>query len=265
MGLLEIFGIRNYWLNIPLGHLFTGPLLPWLTAIACVGAYFLYILPWQSWGWRLRPWQRTAMILPLLTIWQTSSVVHQVSLLIAAGFYIFIAQLKQQIRFTYISVALVDWAMWRWFSDLDLTDALWHITPIGLSLLYVAQFDPTLKLPQQKQTRHNLRLLATGLICVVALLIHQDTGIQPGILSLIAIFAGLTLRVRAFLYIGTATFLLNGFYQLIVLILHHPFYKWIIGLLVGISLIWIAANFEARRTQLSSLVRNWLTQLSNWD
>ena len=265
LGLLEIFGIRNYWLNTLLGHLFTGPLLPWLAAIACVGGYFLYILPWQSWGWHLRPWQRTAMILPLLTIWQTTSVVHQVSLLIAAGFYIFIAQLKQQIRFTYISMALVDWAMWRWFSDLNLTDALWYITPIGLSLLYVAQFDPTLKLPQQKQIRHNLRLLATGIICVVALVIHQDTGIQPGILSLIAIFAGLTLRVRAFLYIGTATFLLNGFYQLVVLILHHPFYKWIIGLLVGISLIWIAANFEARRTQLSSLVRNWLTQLSTWD
>jgi len=132
-------------------------------------------------------------------------------------------------------------------------------------LIDSAQFDPHLKLPQQKQTRHNLRLLATGAICGFALLFHQSTGIQPGILSILAFFAGLILRVRAFLCIGTATFLLNAFYQLIVFIFHHPFLKGVIGLLVGITFIWIAANFEARRAQLTSLGRNWIAQLPEWE
>jgi hypothetical protein len=60
--------------------------------------------------------------------------------------------------------------------------------------------------------------LGTGIIASAALWFHHQTGILPGILSLVAIFAGLALRIRAFLYLGTFTFVANAFYQLVILI-----------------------------------------------
>ena len=47
--------------------------------------------------------------------------------------------------------------------------------------------------------------------------------------------------------VGVATFFITGFYQLVVLSLRYSFFKWVIGLLVGIILISLAANFETRR------------------
>jgi hypothetical protein len=139
------------------------------------------------------------------------------------------------------------------------------MTLIGLSLLYVAQVDPYWQLPNSKESRHHLRLIATSTICVSALIFHQDAWIVPGIFSIIAIFAGLLLRVRAFLYVGTATFIANAFYQLVVLILRQPFFKWVVGLIVGIAFIWLAATFETRREQFTYLIRNWIAELEEWE
>jgi hypothetical protein len=142
---------------------------------------------------------------------------------------------------------------------------LWYVTPLALSLLYIAQVDPNLKQPEQKPARHLLRLLGSGAICVVALWSNQWSGLVPGVISLLVIFAGLGLRVRAFLYVGTGTFLVNVFYQLGVLIFDYPFSKWVVGLLVGIAFIWIAATFETRREQITALLRNWIGELQTWD
>ncbi|WP_193197457.1 DUF2157 domain-containing protein [Nostoc sp. MG11] len=265
LGLLEVAGMRIYWRETAVGQFLTGPLIPWNGAIACVVAYFLYILPWENWGWSKRPWQQAAYIVPLIILWETRLRVYPISILIAAGFYIFLAILGKNIRFTYISAALINWALYRWFYNLNLIDALWYVTPIGLSLLYIAQIDPQLKLPEYKVARHSFRLLGSGVICGWAILFHQDTPLIPGIFSLIAIFAGLALRVRAFLYIGTATFLLTSVYQSVILSWRYPFMKWVVGLLVGIALISIAANFETRRAQLTALIRNAIDEFQSWE
>ncbi len=204
----------------------TGPLIPWNGAIACVVAYFLYILPWENWGWSKRPWQWAAYIIPLIILGETRLQVYSITLAIAACFYIFLAKVGNNIRFTYISVVLIDWALFRWFYDLRLTDSLWYVTVIGLSVLYIAHIDPLLRLPEYKAARHSLRMLGSGLICGWAIIFNQDTALIPGIFSLIAIFAGLALRIRAFLYIGTATFLITSVYQLVIFSLRYPFLKW---------------------------------------
>jgi hypothetical protein len=210
LGLLEFAGMRIYWRETAVGQLLSGVLVPWNGAIACVFAYFLYILPWESWGWSKKPWQLAAYIIPLIILWETRLHVYPITIAIAAAYYIFLAKIRENIRFTYISVALIDWALFRWFWDLHLTDTLWYITPIGLSLLYIAQVDVNLILPDYKTSRHYLRLLGSSIICGWAILFHQDTAVIPGIFSLIAIFAGLALRVRAFLYVGTATFFITS-------------------------------------------------------
>ncbi len=265
LGLLEVAGMRIYWRETAVGKFWAGPLLPWNGAIACVVAYFLYILPWESWGWSKRPWQQAAYIIPLIILWETRLQTYPITLVLAAGFYIFLAKVGENIRFTYISVALIDWALYRWFNSLRLTDVLWHITPIGLSLLYIAQVDTQLRLPEYKITRHLLRVLGSGLICGWAILFHQNTAWIPGIFSLIAIFSGLALRVRAFLYIGTATFIITTIYQSVIFSLQYSFLKWVVGLLVGILLIYIAANFETRRAQITSLIRSAIDEFQSWE
>jgi uncharacterized protein YacL len=54
-------------------------------------------------------------------------------------------------------------------------------------------------------------------------------------------------------------------YQLIIFSLRYPFFKWVIGLLVGIVLISIAANFERRRAQINSLLRNTSGGFQEWE
>ncbi|MBD2537486.1 DUF2157 domain-containing protein [Coleofasciculus sp. FACHB-SPT36] len=264
LGLLEVGVIRIFWLYTAIGQFWAGPLVPWKAPISCVWAYFLYILPWEKWRWPKRPWQHAAYILPLVMIWETRVEIHPISLLITAAFYIFIAKLSNQIRFTYISLALINWALFRWFLELQFFDYLWYVMPIGLSWLYIAQVDSGLTLPNRKQTRHLFRCVGAGVICGAAFLLHQETGLIPGILSILFIFAGLAFRVRAFLYVGTATFLLTAFYQLVIFVFRYSFFKWVIGLIVGISFISIAANFETRRDRFIALVRHWLSELEQW-
>ncbi|MEG4276950.1 hypothetical protein QUA62_05655 [Microcoleus sp. MON1_C1] len=265
LGWLEAFGIRLYWINTPLVKYISGPLGPWKVAFASLLAYFIYILPWDNWGWSKKPWQVIASLIPIVTILESPAKFYPISLLIAGAFYVFLAWERQEVRFTYVSVAIIDWILLRWFGQMGLTQPQWFFTPLGLSFLYVAQFDRSLKLPAQKPLRHNLRMLATVLICGIPLLTQQSHGLVAAAFSLVAIAAGLALRVRAFLFVGTAVFLINVFYQLVVLIFDYPLIKWAIGLAFGIAFIWIAATFETRRDRISAFVQHWVGQLQSWD
>ncbi|NJR15548.1 MAG: DUF2157 domain-containing protein [Calothrix sp. CSU_2_0] len=265
LGLLEIFAVSILFRDLPIGQLFTQQLLPWNGAIACIVAYFLYILPWERWGWSKTPWQNTAYVLPLVIVVITCLQIYAITLLITATFYVAIAKLNRNFNLTYISLILIDWALFKWFYNFHLTNELWYVSTIGLSLLYIAQFEPKLNLPQQKQNRHYLRLLGSGIICGSAVIFHQDTALIPSIISIIAIFAGLSLRIRAFLYVGTATFLITAIYQLVILSLRYSFVKWVISLFVGILFISIAANFETRREQLNYLLSNTSNEFNEWE
>ncbi len=238
-------------------------LLPWAGAIAAVAAYFFYALPWEKWGWPKRPWTQTALILPVAASLYAADISNTASLLIAAAFYIFLAVLDRKIRYSYLSLFFINWALLRWFQDINLTDVLAYIAPPALSLLYIAQVDPGLKQAEQKEARHWLRVLGSSAICFVALVTHN--WFVSGAVSLVAIFAGLALRVRAFLYIGTVAFLLNAINQLVILSQEYSFMKWIVGLLVGSAFIWIAASFETRREQIVSFVQNWLVEFQEWE
>ena len=265
IGLVEIACFRHFIPPTSTVSIFLQQIRPWIAGVSCIVGYILYNLPWERWGWSKKPWQMTAYILPLFYLWETRIQIYSISLLLVASYYIFLAKITTKFRFSYISLGLVNWVLWRWFIDLGLTDALWYISSIGLSLLYIAQFDSQLKLRQNKSYRHRLRMLGSGIICGYAIVFHQNTGLIPGILSLIAIFAGLGLRIRAFLYIGSATFLITSSYQLVILILRYSFLKWVVGLLVGIVLIFVAANFESRRQQFNLLLRNTNDEFQEWE
>jgi hypothetical protein len=85
-----------------------------------------------------------------------------------------------------------------------------------------------------------------------------------GTINLIFILAGLGFKIRAFLYVGTIVFMLNGAYQLIVLINQASLSKWIIGLITGILFIVIASLFERKREVIFTAIQDWFTQLNQW-
>ncbi|HCQ21775.1 MAG: hypothetical protein AN481_17125 [Aphanizomenon flos-aquae LD13] len=265
LGLIEAGIIGIYLQSLPIGRTISEQLLPWNGAISCLFAYFLYILPWGRLGWSKIPWQRTAYVLPLIILGTTGLKTYPITLIIVAAYYIFLAKAATQIRFTYISLILIDWALFTWFNDLNLRDSLSYVIPIGLSLLYIAEVDEQLKLSTIKPLRQSLRMLGSGLICGWTILFYQNLPFIPGVFSMITIFAGLGLKVRAFLYVGTGTFLITSIYQLVIFSLSYSFLKWIVGLLVGILLIYIAANFETRRTQITAILRNISDEFANWD
>ena len=265
LGLIEAGIIGIYLQSLPIGRTISEQLLPWNGAISCLFAYFLYILPWGRLGWAKIPWQRTAYVLPLIILGTTGLKTYPITLIIVAAYYIFLAKAATQIRFTYISLILIDWALFTWFNDLNLRDSLSYVIPIGLSLLYIAEVDEQLKLSTIKPLRQSLRMLGSGLICGWTILFYQNLPFIPGVFSMITIFAGLGLKVRAFLYVGTGTFLITSIYQLVIFSLSYSFLKWIVGLLVGILLIYIAANFETRRTQITAILRNISDEFANWD
>ncbi len=269
LGILEAVAILLYVVNL---LSLTQILLPWAGAIASLIAYFIYFAPWQDWGWENRPWRRVALVLPIGGLIATSFAVElgsngwYLSVAIASVFYGLMARLNRQIRLSYISVVLINWAVVVWLGEIGGNlNSLIYATPWGLSILYFAQVEPNLKRQENRENRHLWRITGSGLICVAALFEAGWTGLIPGAISLATIFAGLGLRVRAFLYVGTATFLVNGFVQLAILGSIYSFLKWAIGLVVGIILIWIAATFETRREQIAALLEHWIGELENWE
>jgi hypothetical protein len=202
--------------------------------------------------------------MPAVTALLTASTVSYFSLLVVAVFYARIAIGQRNLRWSYVSLWFIDWGLTKFLVEYNFTDIIWYVLIIGLSLLYIAQFDPVLMTANQRKNRHYLRVFASGIICLTALLFHQDTGLIPSLISLVTIFAGLGVRIRAFLFVGTITFVLTVFYQLVILVFNYSFLKWVIGLFAGIILISIAANFERRKVQIMTVLQNWFEQLREW-
>lgn len=262
VGLVEIAGTAIYarliWTQL-------SAIDPWRAILASIVALIIFELPWRSLGWQPTPWHRASLVIPALTVLITATDVSYLSLLVVAGFYGRMAIGQRNIRWSYVSLLFVDWAIVRLLRQQGLIDILWYAFIIGFSLLYIAQFDPTLRDRSHRIERHYLRVIGSGFICTIALLFHQDTALIPAIISLAFVFAGLGLRIRAFLFVGTITFIFTTFYQLVILVFEYSFLKWVIGLIAGIILISIAANFEKRREQIITLLQNWIGQLAEWD
>jgi beta-lactamase regulating signal transducer with metallopeptidase domain len=198
------------------------------------------------------------------------------SLLLVAAFYAWLAKAENRIRFSYLSILLTDWAILRLLIDWNVSELLWYMTVPSGTLLYIAQVDPSLRSrsvheahsPSDKEKRHILRSLATGLFCLTAIY-QSDPSWWQGILTIALGFAliiiGLTLRVRAFLYIGTLTFIIKVLRQLWLFINNYSLLLWALGIVVGLIFIWIAATFEARRSQALALVQYWISELETWE
>ncbi len=233
---------------------------PWRVILTCVIALAIYQIPWQNFGWRVTPWRRTALIIPALMAVVTAEEISYISLLCTAVFYLRIAYHQKNLRWSYVSLGFINWGIIRLVWQYN-TEFIWLAGIISLSILYIAQFDPYLK--SHRQQRHYTRLVGSSIICVSALF-YQDIGIVASVISFSLIFMGLGFKIRAFLFAGTITLILNVVYQLIILVLTYSFLKWILGLVAGVGFIVVAAGFEKQRKHLTNRLQTHTRKLQTW-
>jgi hypothetical protein len=261
-GIWQTLGAVGYllWRHLPIGVWDS-----WAAVLACLGAVVLYFGAGMLGNGE--PGRRSAAVLPGLIVTFTAFTINIPALLVTAGFYAWLAQIYLQIRLSYLSVALASWAICRWLAEAQVTEFLWYMAVFSGAVLYVAQVDPALTPTSAKEQRHWLRSFAVGAFSLVAFY-QLDGNWLNGLLlvglGLAGVAAGLTLRVRAYLYVGTLLFLAAVLRQLWLFIGDHSQLLWALGIALGIALIWIAATFESRRSQAVALVQYWLAELEAW-
>ncbi|MGB3670553.1 MAG: hypothetical protein WA984_10605 [Phormidesmis sp.] len=255
-------------------------LFTWGGVIACTIGLALYTLPWERLGWAAS-WRRLGLWLPMLTLSITLGYVQTQGLLIVAAFYAWMAKQSDRVRLSYFSLLLLDFSL---LDYLSIRGWLTHITlglMFGLSVLYIAEVEPYLqenggqgtnnKSAAKRQQRHWLRMLASGLIGLSALYQTEISAQFLGfaaiavLIGIALIFAGLILKVRAFLYIGTATFIAQILRVLWLFVSANSLLLWAVGIVLGLIFIWVAATFESRRSQLGTQLSSWTSALENWN
>ena len=221
------------------------------------------------------PMERTGMllpILPLLTHWIVPSQVHYgVSLLCASVAYACFGYLRRSMLYWGASVLAGNAALWFALqsNDFNFTEhpQLWVIPP-AISLLAILQ------ILKDKLAREHVaagRYIATASIYVAstAEVFLQGIAEAPWLpialagLSIGGIFAGIALRIRAMLWLGSI-FLCVAMFTVIwhaAVDLEQTWVWYVSGIVMGISILTIFALFEKRREQLKGLV----SSLKTWD
>ena len=256
------YGIEQLFPNLVL-------LRSWGALLACGLSFIVHTQPWQRLGWPQQPWRRMALGWPILSIVLSTATIKTQSLLLVGAFYAIMAQRLRAVRLSYLSLGLLNWSLVRYLLDNGWLTPLWSGTLMGLSTLYVLEVDPHWQQVSARQQRHRLRCLATLLIGLTA--IFQAEIASPIFIgvSLLISFGlmglGLFKQVRAYLYIGTLTFMLQILRAVMMFVNTDGRMLWAVGIVLGIALIWVAATFEARRAQIRGLLGQWSEMLASWD
>lgn len=272
-GITTSIGAITYFIffAFPNPWLIANVIKPYAAAIACLISLMLYLPPWEEWEWNEQPWYNSALALPLIFVFISQSQIATSCLVIVGIFYTIYAKVKEQIRFTYITLFLWDWAIFAYLQPVELLTSLRFLINIcvfGFSGLYFAQVEPNLQTLYRRDLRHTIRSLASGGMGLVAFL-HSFTNpsiaFTTWILSFAFIIAGLALRIRAYLFMGTLTFILLVLTQAVILVTQYSFLMWTLGIFAGIGFILVAANFEVRRDRILALFRTVAIELESWE
>ena len=223
-----------------------------------------------------RPLQKTAAllpILPLLGFWIVENQVNFSLLLLTIGaLYAVLAVLRRSFGFSILAVIAANGSLWRLLGtheglSLAQHPQLWLIPPAVCVL--VASYLNRARLSDQQMT--SIRYLSAIVIYASSTADIFLNGVAeapwlPAALAALAIagiFAGIMLRVRAFLYLGT-TFLMVSLMTVIwhaAVERHHIWILWVCGIVAGLLILALFGLFEKRRDDLIRVVDN----LRQWD
>jgi hypothetical protein len=221
-----------------------------------------------------QPLERTGALLPLLPVlgmWAMGSSVDYALLLFVVGILYLVLSATRKSWAAMIAAAVAgNGALWSLFHEQQFNFAghpqLWLIPP-ALSVLAAAQVNRH-RLPVEALTA--IRYAATIVIYISSTSqIFIDglgqTLLAPMVLlglSVAGAFAGIALRVRAFLYLG-ASFTLLALISMVFRAsrsIDHNWPLWAFGIFLGVGILVLLVLFEKNKTemhQLAQRLRQW--------
>jgi hypothetical protein len=221
------------------------------------------------------PLERTGILLPLLPVfgfWVADSKVDYSDLLFLVGlFYGMLSVMRRSFKFAILAVFAGNGGLWTLLNGMAgygfyQHPQLWLI-PVSLSVLVAGHFN------RDRLTKDQMTTIRYGSLMMIYVSSTSDifingvsespwlTTILAG-LSVIGVFAGLVLRIRAFLFLGTAFLMLS----LLTIIwtasinLNWDWLWYVAGIAFGALIILIFALFERKRREMLELVE----RLKQW-
>jgi hypothetical protein len=221
------------------------------------------------------PLERTAVFLPLLPVlgfWAAPGEGHYSLLLLSvSGLYAALALLRRSLGFGVLALVAAHGGFWYFLShDTSLQlwqhPQLWLIPPAVCTLIGAYLNRDRLTAEQMTQIRYlssiEIYASSTAEMFITGVAQAPWLPLVLAALSLAGLFAGILLRVRAFLYLG-ATFLVVSLLAVIWHAAHDLDQTWIwyaSGIVVGTLIIALFATFEKKRQEVLALVdrvRSW--------
>ncbi|MFC1714256.1 hypothetical protein ACFL6S_11345 [Candidatus Poribacteria bacterium] len=217
----------------------------------------------------VRPSYYTALLLPLIPFigaWFIGIGISIQTLFWTGVFYSLVAYIRRERRYGYIAVTVFNVGLQALFIWQGIRFGLHpqvFVAPIGLTLIGIAHLN---RHEMDKQALSLLRSFACAVIYASsAVELHTFGGwIAPVILaglSILGILAGIALRIRPFLYLGTGFLLMDIFIQIYRAGHTNTWIWWTSGIIFGLTILILFAYFERKRDQVLTLLKS----LKNWN
>ena len=277
----EVFGgLLFMHVRLTMPWLFTGLFLRYWTlivmALAFLGVGLSEVFRRQGRLVLAEPLERTGAFLPLLpvmSLWFLHSEVNYSVLLILVGsLYGVLSVARKSFGWGVLEALAVNGSLWYHLHNLGGYGLLQHpqfwLVPAAISVLVAAYLNREQLRPEQFVA---IRYVATMIIYISSAADIFVNGVResPWLpmllagLSLVGIFSGILLRVRAFLFLGSSFLVL----ALITMILSAQvnllwtWLWWVAGITLGVMIIAMFAVFEKKRGEVLRLV----DELRQWE
>ena len=163
------------------------------------------------------------------------------------------------------STVLLNFGFWSIWNSLSLTDPQLYLVPLGLTVIVLVEF---LKSEIPSSAHDPIRYAGA-----LTILVSPCFEILGGswlhmaslmVLSVVVILIAIGLRLRALIHAGTAFLLVDLVAMVVRSSIDNPGMLWVMGLLIGASVITLAAVCENNRERLLSRIRILSDELATW-
>ena len=224
-----------------------------------------------------RPLERTGAFLPILplltTFWLTPRPGEDVVYLMLMGLlYSVLATFRSSLFVGAMAALAYNAAYWAFLNHqpgfgFTHHPQLWVIPP-SLCIMLGSYLNRDRLTEAQRATVRYMATSAIYLSSTIEIVLH-GVGQAPWLplilagLSIIGIFGGILLRIRGFLFLGTA-FLSLAIFSMIwhaAVDMNQTWVWWVFGILTGVAILAVFALFEKKRQEIIALV----SKLKDWD
>src|SRR5262249_5933529 len=221
------------------------------------------------------PLERTGIVLPLLPVlgyWSVNSEVSLSGVLLLVGlFYGVLSVMRRSFAFGILAALAGNGGLWHVLNGVEGVGFYEHpqlwLIPVALSVLVAAWINRN-QLDSEKMTAIRYLCLMTIYVSSTADIFINGIAESPWLpivlaaLSVAGVLTGLIMRVRAFLFLGTA-FLLLSIVTMIWTASVNLNWEWlwyVTVIVLGVLIIYIFAMFERKRAEMMALVE----RLKHW-